>query len=101
MLRNVRENITALTKADNEGRFRKNLLNLELALGDEQLAKHRFLTQLEGGAQFVADVTHYATLQQLFKKLLQTLNLDTMHGILSTNDYHYNAERLLASEFFT
>lgn len=94
------ENITALTQVDNEGRFRKSLLNLEMALGDEQLAKKRFLEQLETGAQFAADLTHFAVLQQLLKKLLQTLNLDTSRGILSTEDYQYDAESLLKSGFF-
>lgn len=94
------ENITALTQVDNEGRFRKSLLNLELALGDEQLAKQRFLEQLEAGAQFAADLTHYAVLQQLLKKLLQTLSLDTSLGILSAEDYQYDAESLLESGFF-
>jgi len=93
-------NIEALSNMDDEGRFRKQVLNLELALGNVALAKQRFLAQLEKGPQFAADLTHFASLQILLHKLLETLHLTTSHGLLSTEDFKYDADSLLNSEFF-
>jgi hypothetical protein len=95
------ESIQALASLDNEGRFKKQILALELALGDITLAKKRFLTQLEEGAQFAADLTHFATRQELYKRLLHTLNLTTAQNILSSEDYQYSKETILNSGFIT
>ena len=93
------ENLSALSAIDNDGRFRQQLLSLELALGDEALAKNRFLAQLEKGAQFAADLTHYASLQRLYKQLLTTLQLATDKPYLNLADYHYDKETILNSGF--
>lgn len=95
------ESIQALSSLDNEGRFKKQILALELALSDITLAKKRFLTQLEEGAQFAADLTHFATRQELYKRLLHTLNLTTAQNILSSEDYQYSKETILNSGFIT
>ena len=93
------ENIQALASIDNDGRFKKQVKALELALGDEDLAKLRFLEQSARHEQFAADVTHYASLQALFKHVLETLNLTTPYGLLSTTDYHYSREMLIQNGF--
>ena len=93
------ENIQALASIDNDGRFKKQIQSLELALGDEDLAKLRFLEQTERHQQFAADVTHYASQQELFKYVLETLNLTTPYGLLSTTDYHYSREMLIQNGF--
>ena len=90
-----------MANMDNEGRFKKQVLALELALGDEALAKKRFVAQLEDGAQFVADLTHYATLQRLYQRVLKTLHLTTAHQTLAVHDYQYTKETLLRSGFIT
>ena len=41
--------ITAMANMDNDGRFEKQVLALELALGDAALAQKRFVAQLEDG----------------------------------------------------
>lgn len=96
---NDEESIAALASLDNEGRFKKRLLTLELALSDGALARERFLAQMEQGEQFAADLTHFATLQQLYKKLLTTLKVDSEGGILKTGDYRYSKETLVGSGF--
>lgn len=93
------QSITALSSLDSEGRFKQQILTLELALGDIELAKKRFLTQLENGAQFAADLTHYASLQQLYKQLLATLHVTTANNRLSLEDYQYSKETILDSGF--
>ena len=93
------ESIEALASLDNDGRFKKQLLALELALGDTGLAKKRFLSQIEDSAQFAADLTHFATHQQLYKKLLETLRLTNGIEALSTDDYRYTKETILESGF--
>ena len=91
------ENIAALSTLDADGKFKKQVLALELALGDEDLARKRFLSQTEKGAQFAPDLIHFASLQQLYQYLLQLLHLTTQKGgLLSTSDYHYSAEMLKA-----
>ncbi len=96
---NDNESITALGVLDNEGRFRKQVLNLELALGDLTLAKSRFLKQMDAGAQFAADLTHFATVQRLYQKLLATLHLGTAYNALSLEDYRYSKDDILRSGF--
>ncbi len=86
---------------DNDGRFKKQVLALELALGDSALAQKRFVSQLEDSAQFAADLTHYATLQQLYKKVIETLHLTTTHKTLALNDYQYSKDTILDSGFIT
>ena len=93
------ENIQALASMDNDGRFKQQIKTLELALGDEELAKQQFLSQTERHEQFAADVTHFASLQALFKYVLETLKLTTPHGVLSTTDYHYSREMLIQNGF--
>jgi phage/plasmid primase-like uncharacterized protein len=93
------QSIAALTLLDNEGRLKKQIMALELALGDIELAKKRFLVQLENSAQFAADLTHYASLQQLYKKLLKTLHLSNGEPYLNLDDYQYNKESIKYSGF--
>jgi hypothetical protein len=93
------DSIRALGELDNEGRFKKHVLTLELALGDTELAKSRFLKQMETGAQFAADLSHFATLQSLYQRLLKTLHLTTNHDSLSLEDYRYSKDDILASGF--
>jgi len=93
------ENIASLASIDNDGRFKRQVQTLELALGDAELARKRFLEQMEGGAQFAADITHFACLQQLYQYILTLLHLDSPQGLLSTSDYHYSAEILKARGF--
>ena len=95
------ESIIALANIDNEGRFKKQILALELALGDEALAQKRFVSQLEDGEQFAADLTHFSTLQLLYKKVLATLHLITPHQTLALHDYEYSKETILQSGFIT
>lgn len=91
--------ITALASLDQDGRFKKQVLALELALGDETLAKKRFLAQMQEGAQFAADLTHFATLQQLLQKLLKALHLTIGDPRLSLEDYRYSKDSILACGF--
>ncbi|KTC88305.1 hypothetical protein Ldro_0798, partial [Legionella drozanskii LLAP-1] len=65
------DSIIAMANMDNDGRFKKQVLALELALSDTALAQKRFVAQLKDSAKFAADLTHYATLQQLYKKVLE------------------------------
>lgn len=93
--------ITAMANMDNDGRFKKQVLALELALGDAALAQKRFVAQLEDGAQFAADLTHFSTLQLLYKKVLDTLHLITTHQTLALHDYQYTKDTILHSGFIT
>ena len=93
------ENIASLAAVDNDGRFKRQVQTLELALGDAELARTRFLKQTESGAQFAADMTHFACLQQLYQYILTLLHLNTAHDLLSTSDYHYSADMLKARGF--
>lgn len=93
--------IAAMANMDNDGRFKKQVLALELALGDTELAQKRFVAQLEDGAQFAADLTHFSTLQMLYKKVLDTLHLNTSHKLLALNDYQYSKDTILYSGFIT
>ncbi len=93
--------ITAMANMDNDGRFKKQVLALELALGDAALAQKRFVAQLEDGAQFAADLTHFSTLQLLYKKVLDTLHLTTTHQTLALQDYQYTKDTILHSGFVT
>ena len=91
--------ITAMANMDKDGRFKKQVLALELALGDAALAKRRFVAQLEDGAQFAADLTHFSTLQMLYKKVLETLHLTTTHQTLALHDYQYTKDTIIESGF--
>ncbi|HAU0661299.1 TPA: hypothetical protein JBG89_11755 [Legionella pneumophila] len=91
--------ITAMANMDNDGRFKKQVLALELALGDAALAQKRFVAQLEDGSQFAADLTHFSTLQLLYKKVLETLHLTTTHQTLALHDYQYTKDTILHSGF--
>ncbi|MFA5960490.1 MAG: plasmid replication protein, CyRepA1 family [Tatlockia sp.] len=93
------ESIKALATLDNEGRFKKQILALELALGDTTLAKERFVSQLEESPQFAADLTHFASLQQLYQRLLKTLHLNASHHALSNEEYAYSQETIRRSGF--
>jgi hypothetical protein len=93
------ENIESLASIDNDGRFKRQVQTLELALGDKDLARQRFLEQMKEGAQFAADITHFAALQQLYQYILTLLYLDSPNGLLSTADYHYSADMLKSRGF--
>jgi len=93
------ESIAALSALDDDGRFKQQVLNLELALGDEKVAKARFLKQLESDEQFAADLTYYVSLQRLYKQLLKCLHADTSFNQISTGDYRYTRETILDSGF--
>lgn len=94
------ESISSLASLDHDGRFKHQIHALELALSDEDEARLRFLKQTKEGAQFAPDVTHFASLQQLYHYVLTLLHLtSTQEGVLSTSDYHYSA-RLLKERGF-
>jgi hypothetical protein len=93
------QSIHALAAIDNDGRFKKQLLSLELALGDAGLAKKRFLEQVEEGTQFAADLTHFSVLQMLYQKLLEVLHATTPHGLLAVGDFQYSKDTLVQSGF--
>jgi len=95
------ENIEALATLDEEGRFKKQILNLELALSNADTAKTRFLEQLESHEMFVADLTHFATLQLLYGRLLKTFNLVSSNNSLSLQEYRYTRESIIESGFLT
>jgi len=95
------QSIAALANIDNDGHFKKQVLALELALGDGVLAQKRFVAQLEDGAQFAADLTHFRTLQLLYKHVLDTLHLTTPHQTLALQDYKYTKDTLLTGGFIT
>ena len=63
------------------------------------MARERFLEQTERHEQFAADVTHFASLQQLYQFVLSLLHLTTTHGLLNTADYHYSREMLIHNGF--
>ena len=86
---------------DEEGRFKKQVLNLELALSNTEAAKKRFLEQLESHEMFAADLTHFATLQLLYKQLLKTFNLISSSNNLSLQEYRYTRESIIESGFLT
>lgn len=94
-----KESIEILSEMDNDGKFRKNILNLELAVFDESIAQKRFQSQFEGGAKFAADLNHYAVLQMLLKKLFETLKIDTTEGVLNNFGDCYDNQSLLQSGF--
>ena len=91
-----KDSITALASIDNEGRFKKAILNLELALGDEQYARNKFLSQTKNSEQFAADVRHYASIQELYKFALDTVSLNSN---LDKNNYNYSADNLINNGF--
>jgi len=93
------ETVTQLSDMDNDGRFRKKISALELALGDINLAKQRFNAQFEKQAQFAADLTYHASAQSLYKKLLEALKAVDDAGDLRANEYHYSNEVLIESGF--
>ena len=96
------QSIEALACVDEEGRFKKQVLNLELALSDTSDAKNRFLEQVASSEMFAADLTHFATLQLLYKQLLKTFNLIPSGGSnLSTQEYRYTRESIIESGFLT
>jgi hypothetical protein len=93
------QSIQALASLDNDNQFKKQVLNLELALGDKDLAQKQFLKQTEKNPQFAADVKHFAVLQLLFKQLLVTLHLLSDNHCLNSADYRYTREMVLNSGF--
>ena len=95
------ESIEALASVDEEGRFKKQVLNLELALSDTSDAKKRFLEQVESHEMFAADLTHFATLQLLYKQLLKAFNLIASVNNLSLQEYRYTRESIIESGFLT
>ena len=95
------ESIEALATVDEEGRFKKQVLNLELALSNTQAAKNRFLEQIESHEMFAPDLTHFATLQLLYQRLLKTFNLFSSSNNLSLQEYRYTRESIIESGFLT
>jgi hypothetical protein len=95
------ESIEALASVDEEGRFKKQVLNLELALSDTTDAKKRFLEQVESHEMFAADLTHFATLQLLYKQLLKAFNLIASSNNLSLQEYRYTRESIIESGLLT
>ena len=95
------ESIEALATVDEEGRFKKQILNLELALSNTQDAKNRFLKQIESHEMFAPDLTHFATLQLLYQRLLKTFNLFSSSNNLSLQEYRYTRESIIESGFLT
>lgn len=93
------QSIQALATIDNDGRFKKQIVNLELALGDVELAKKHFLAQLQESNQFAADLNYFASLQSIYQKLLRTLRVTTSNGTLDTSNYQYSKELLQHSDF--
>ena len=93
------QSIDAMVSFDSDGRFKQQVLALELAVGDAEIARKRFLSQLEEGAQFAADLEHFATRQQIYQQLLQALRLNTTEPRLNVQAFHYTRETLLDSGF--
>lgn len=89
---------------DDEGKLRRKVINFELALNDREYAIKLFKSQIEDHEQFSADLTHFATKQMLYKKLLQQLGLMDNSNIFIFKpqgyDYKYNKESLINSKFF-
>ena len=50
---------------------------------------------------FTADLTHFATLQLLYKQLLKTFNLIASVNNLSLQEYRYTRESIIESGFLT
>ena len=96
---NDTESIQAIASMDADNRFKKQVLNLELALSDTETAKQKFLEQTISSPQFAADVKHVATAQVLNKQLLSALHLTSTKNTLNTTDYHYTKETLVKSGF--
>ncbi len=69
------EQLGKLSEIDNQGRLRKKVLSLELALSDKSKAKALFEKQFESSAKFVADLNHYATEQLLFKEVIKEIGV--------------------------
>ncbi len=89
---------------DDNGKLRKKVINLELTLNDKEYATRLFKQQFEGHEQFSADLSHFATKQLLYKKLLKHLKLlDEYDNLIWDHDgysFKYNKETLVASSFF-
>lgn len=96
---NDNHSIQALASIDNDGRFKKQIVNLELALGDLDLAKKQFVHQLQESNQFAADLNYYASVQSIYQRLLNTLQVTTANGTLETTNYQYTKEVLQQSDF--
>lgn len=94
------ESIQSLANIDNENRFKKCILALELALSDTDNAKNEFLKQTQNFPQFAADVQHFATEQALYKRLLNALYLIKDEGdLLNTADFQYTSDSTRIKEF--
>lgn len=95
------QSIEALASVDEEGRFKKQILNLELALSTTEEAKKRFLEQVEAHEMFTADLTHFATLQLLYQKLLKAFDLISPSNSLNVQEQRYTRESIIESGFLT
>lgn len=93
---NDNETLIHLMKEDNQGKLRKKILSLELGLSSKEFAKTLYEKQYAEHPQFVADLKHYATEQELIKKLLDEFGLNFTSGLLTKKDYIYNKESLLS-----
>lgn len=95
------ESIKVLGFLDHNGHFKKKILALELALGDAEHAKKRFLEQTKDSPQFAADLNHFATQQELYKELLKTLYVTGDFDNISMEDYRYSKDDILTSGFIS
>ncbi len=92
------EGVQLIAKLDDEGQLKKQILQLELALGNQETAKKRFLAQFEEGAQFAPDITHFATLQEFYQQLFKTLHLTFADNAFRPNHFTYDKEKIKKSE---
>ena len=88
-----------LFKEDKQGRLRKKILSMELALSSKELAVSLYKKQYEEFPQFAADLKHYATEQELFHKLLNEVGIVFENSELINKQKIYNKETLIQSDF--
>ncbi len=89
------EQLGELSRIDNQGRLRKKILSLELALSDKGKAKALFEKQYEDSPKFAADLNHYATEQLLFKEVIKEIGVDWDGNTLVSLKKTYTKESLL------
>lgn len=90
---------------DDSTKLRSKVLNLELALSTREYAVNLHTKQMEKSEQFRADLKHYATIQELYRRLLLELKILTKEGHISTHlfskdSFIYNKDSLVNGDFF-
>ncbi len=93
------EGLQLIAALDDDGQLKKQILQVELALGDTETAKKRFMAQFEEGAQFAPDITHFATLQEFYQQLFKALQLTSVNTAFKPSHFTYDKEKLKASGF--